>query len=300
LPFLSAAPLLFARAANTYSLRHGRRAHELVNRLDLVIVSDLDGTLLDHDTYSMDAALPALDRLQSEGVPLVFCTSKTRAEIEPLREAIGNTHPFIVENGGGVFVPQGYFPFRIDGAEQRGSFDAIVLGDRYEDLVQALGRASIASGVPVRGFSDMSDDEVATETGLAIGDARAARQREFDEPFVILAPDREQELGDAIEREGKRWTRGGRFHHVVGGSDKARATLALLALYQRRDGTIRSVGLGDAPNDAPFLNVVDVPVLIRSPRVERLRALVPHGMITAMSGPAGWNDTVLAILDDQR
>jgi mannosyl-3-phosphoglycerate phosphatase len=271
-----------------------------MNARALVIVSDLDGTLLDHDTYSSEAAQPALDRLRVLGIPLVFCTSKTRAEIEPLREALGNTHPFIVENGGGVFVPRGYFPFEIDGAEHRGAFDAVVLGDRYEELVRALRRASDSSGVPVRGFYDMSDDEVATETGLTASGARAERRREFDEPFVILAPDRERELVDAIVREGKRWTRGGRFHHVVGGSDKARATAVLLALYRRRDSAIRSLGLGDAPNDAAFLNVVDVPILIRSPRIDRLHALVPHGIVTAVDGPAGWNGAILTILGDAR
>ena len=35
----------------------------------LVLFSDLDGTLLDHESYSFDAARPALDRLRREDVP---------------------------------------------------------------------------------------------------------------------------------------------------------------------------------------------------------------------------------------
>ena len=153
------------------------------------------------------------------------------------------------------------------------------------------------SGVPVRAFADMSDEEVARETGLTIAAAHAARQREFDEPFVILAPDRERELLDAIRRTGKRWTRGGRFHHILGDSDKARAVQLLLGLYQWRDGTVRSVGQGDAPNDAPFLNVVDVPILVRSADVHVLQELVPRGTITPFDGPAGWNAAVLDVLN---
>ncbi|MFQ5696467.1 MAG: mannosyl-3-phosphoglycerate phosphatase, partial [Terriglobia bacterium] len=47
----------------------------------LIVFTDLDATLLDHQTYSWAAAEPALRRLRLLGIPLVFCTSKTRAEV---------------------------------------------------------------------------------------------------------------------------------------------------------------------------------------------------------------------------
>lgn len=263
----------------------------------LVVFSDLDGTLLDHDTYSFDAARPALERLRADGVPLVLCTSKTRAEIAPIRRALGNAHPFISENGGAVFIPAGYFPFPLSGAERRDDLEVIAIGDRYADLVATLARASRASGVAVRGFADMTDADVAEATGLSLADARLARQREFDEPFEILDAQRADELRVAIEREGKRWTAGGRFHHVMGASDKAAAVRFLATLYRRLLGAVTTVGLGDAPNDASFLAEVDLPVAIASPRVEQLVSLVPRAHRTRAPGPAGWNEAVLEILE---
>lgn len=263
----------------------------------LIVFSDLDGTLLDHETYAFDAARPALDRLRRDGVPLVLCTSKSRAEIEPLRVRMQNAHPFVSENGGGVFIPDGYFPFHIEGAERRDGFLVIPVGDAYADLVAALERASRASGVPVRGFAQMSDAEVAAATGLPLAQAHLARQREFDEPFEILAPAHASALVGAIEREGKRWTAGGRFHHIMGASDKAAAVHLLATLYERHLGPVTTVGVGDAPNDASFLNRVDTPILIASPRVDQLRALVARGRATTRPGPAGWNEAMLALLD---
>ena len=271
-----------------------------MSRSPLLVVSDLDGSLLDHTTYAFDAARPALDRLRDARVPLVLCTSKTRAEVEPIRTALDNAHPFIVENGGGVCVPVGYFPFEIDGAERRGDYAVVSLGDSYAELTRALERASRATGLGVRGFADMTDDEVAAETGLMVPEARLARQREFDEPFVVLEPARAPDLLAAIEREGKRWTTGGRFHHITGANDKAAAVRLLVALYRRHLGGVRTVGLGDAPNDAAFLQVVDVPILIASPHVDRLRALVPRGRVTTLEGPAGWNAAVSGLLDERR
>ncbi len=70
-----------------------------------LIFTDLDGTLLDHDTYGYGDALPALELVKKRNVPLVLCTSKTREETSELRDELGLSHPFITENGGGIFIP---------------------------------------------------------------------------------------------------------------------------------------------------------------------------------------------------
>ena len=125
----------------------------------LLVFTDLDGTLLDYDTYAFDAAEPALDRLRRERIPFVLCSSKTRAEIEAVRTRLRNEHPFVSENGGGVFIPRGYFPHTIDGAEERGVYTVLPLGEPYADLTAALDRASRVTGVAIRGFSAMTDDD---------------------------------------------------------------------------------------------------------------------------------------------
>ena len=271
-----------------------------MRREPLVVFSDLDGTMLDHTTYRFDAARAAIDRLRAEGVPLVLCTSKTRAEVEPVRVALDNRDPFIVENGGGVYIPDRYFPFEIEGAERHGAHWLIRIGDPYADLVHALERASRESGVGVRGFAGMTDEEVAGATGLAVEDARLAREREFDEPFTLVEPGRPDALLAAIERAGKRCTRGGRFYHIMGANDKAVAVRRVIGLYRRHGGAVQTIGLGDAPNDAAFLNVVDVPILIASSQTDELCRLVPRGQPTTLAGPAGWNEAVLAVLDERR
>lgn len=75
----------------------------------LVIFTDLDGTLLDKNSYSFAPARPALILLKKKDIPLIFCTSKTRAEIELYRRKIENSDPFISENGGGHFYTQWIF-----------------------------------------------------------------------------------------------------------------------------------------------------------------------------------------------
>lgn len=261
-----------------------------------VLFSDLDGTLLDHATYSWEPAAPALDLLRQRGIPLVLATSKTRAEVEFWRERLGNTHPFIVENGGAVFVPSGYFPFRLPFAERLNGYDVIEIGDRYERLVAALRAAAAESGVRVRGFHEMSDTEVAQACGLPLDQARLARRREYDEPFEIADGQPAGPLLRTIEKRGFRWTCGGRFHHITGKNDKAAAVKLLRGFYAGCTDTVLAVGLGDGWNDVPLLNAVDVPVVIGSPSADAISKEVPRARVTRRSGPEGWNDAVLELL----
>jgi mannosyl-3-phosphoglycerate phosphatase len=262
-----------------------------------LVFTDLDGSLLDAHTYSFDAARPALDRLRQTRTPLVLVTSKTRAELEVWRSRLANTHPFIVENGGAVFLPTRYFPFRIDGAVERGAYEALELGAPYERLTGALREASRAAACPVAAFHVLEPEEVARRCGLPLEQARLAKAREYDEAFEILDEACAPRLLAALVDAGYRWTRGGRFYHVIGASDKALAVSLLRDLYKRAHPETRTLGLGDAPNDAGFLNVVDDPVIIRSPNAAALQQLVPNGRLTRLEGPAGWNDAVLGWLE---
>lgn len=260
-----------------------------------VIFTDLDGTLLDHDTYSWDAARDTLHELRRQGVPVILVTSKTRAEVEALRRALGNTHPFIVENGGAAFIPRGYFPFDLAVAAERDHCQVIEWGKPYPYLVAALQVASAHSGCPVRGFHDMTVTEVAAKTGMPLDAARLAKIREYGEPFLVEEQSRLPELLGEIESLGLRWTRGGRFHHIMGGNDKALAVQALARLYRGNYGPVRTIGLGDGLNDAAFLRVVDDPVIIPGRFTAALRLEAPRARVERAPGPAGWSAEVAAL-----
>ena len=262
-----------------------------------LVITDMDGTLLDHHTYSFEHAKPALDTLRRRRIPVVLCTSKTRAEVEVWRGLLGNNDPFIVENGGAVFIPSGYLPFPVSSAQTVEGYDVLQLGTPYSTLVAALGEAARDSGCRVRGFSDMTVREVAETCGMNVEEATLAKRRDYDEPFLIRDSNRAGVLLAAIEKRGLHWTRGGRFHHIIGENDKAKAVELLVSFYQELDPLLITIGLGDGPNDVSFLLNVDIPILIRTPRVEQLRAAVPRARISQRSGPRGWNQAVLEAIN---
>jgi len=265
-----------------------------------LVVTDLDGTLLDEDTYDVAPARPALAALREREVPVVLCSSKSRAEMEPLAEALGLRAPLIVENGGAIVFPAGVAP----PPEALGSSERTVLplGRPRQELLLALPGVAREAGALVRSFAAMSVDEVCALTGLSERDAVLARRREWDEPFVAEDEggegDLDARLQEAARRHGLRVTRGGRFHHLTGSTDKGEAVRALLRVMTLpRPGV--TVGLGDAANDLPMLVAVDHPVVMPRKRggVEPvLAAALPDALRAPLPGPAGWAAAVLGLL----
>lgn len=260
-----------------------------------IIFTDLDGTLLDPQTYSYEAAMPALEQVRARGIPLVIVSSKTRAEIEMYRQRLQNVDPFISENGGGIFVPEGYFPFAVPG-ERRDGYIIRSLGIPYRKSRGHLREIRRRRNAQVKGFGDLSAEAVAELTGLAPEEAVLAKRRDFSEPFVFSGATDEAFL-QAIEEAGLHWTQGKLFH-IMGDHDKGRAVQMVSELYARRDGATATIGLGDGLNDLPFLRVVDRPVLIKredgshDPRID-----VPGLLRTEGIGPAGWNEAVNRIME---
>lgn len=294
-----------------------------------VVFTDLDGTLLDGRDYSFDAAREALELIRSKSVPLVIVTSKTRAEVLEIRERLGCARPFmadpfITENGGGIFIPVGYFPFdvgkksgggevtgaEVTGNEASGGYDLITLGAPYEEVCRGLREAAREAGVKVRGFADMTAGEVAELSGFSIEDAVRAKERDFDEPFVIGddgggegGDDGENDgdgeapgcLLDAINARGYGWTRG-RLWHILKGHDKGRAVRILKGFFTDLYGKITTVGIGDAANDRAMLEEVDIPVLVKREDGGHEEMEIAGLLRTDDIGPAGWNEAILDIL----
>ena len=264
-----------------------------------VVFTDLDGTLLDPATYAWTAATRALEEIRRRKIPLVICSSKTRSEIEALRKELNNQDPFIVENGGAIFIPDGYFPFIYPFSKQITAYSVIELGMPYSRLTEALTKIALETGTKIKGYAQLTAEEIAKQTGLSVEEAQRAKQRDYDEPFVVGSGIHPAPVLKAIERTGLRWTKGGLYYHLTGDNDKGKAVNLLTELFKQKWGTATTIGLGDSLNDQPMLSVVDHPVLVQKPDGTYEDAIQPKGLIKASGvGPAGWNSALLKLLGD--
>ena len=263
-----------------------------------IIYTDLDGTLLDHDTYRFDAAMPALRLLKQQKFPVVPVTSKTRAEVMPLREELELDTPLIVENGAAVFLPEA-IGNSIDGltAKMDGFYvkafapDMAYWASIVKDLYSLVPRAFTA-------FSALSALEIAELTGLTTKQAELARQREFSDPLHWHGSDQQlAELAQYCRTQGIDVVKGGRFVHLLKGSDKGLAVAWLHALERQFfSEPMISIGLGDGENDLALLAQVDLPVQVRSAKHDFPEYQHEKLYRTEAVGPAGWAEAVFNLL----
>ncbi len=252
-----------------------------------IVFTDLDGTLLDHETYSLEPARPALEALKRRGIPIILASSKTEAEMRPIAADIGIEDPMIVENGAGIVGLPG-----AEGGET----------ETYQQLRAALEAMPPALRQKFQGFGDWSDEEVAEKTGMRLEAARLARQRQFSEPGLWSGSEEEREEFRALlAKSGFQAVQGGRFFTLMPETSKADAMRRVADAYRKTMGeAMYTIALGDAPNDAAMLEAADKGFIIANPAhaplAETAREREGHIARSSKAGPSGWNDMILQLL----
>jgi len=271
----------------------------------VVVVTDLDGSLLDYFTYSWEAALPAISLLKRRKIPLVFCTSKTLAELVYLQTKMRIFDPFISETGGAIWFPPRCVKGKLAGAKKVGQLYAIILGLPYRALRSALVAYREEYNLDLVGFGDLPPERVAKLCDVPIEVGRLVKMRDFDEPFFFTTPPTSrllEKMRRDFARQGMRIIQGGRFYHLVGKSDKGQAISRLRQWYEEKSGgSVTIVGLGDSPNDIALFAASDIPILIKR-HDGRYHPLVRAAIRTRLAGdvgPVGWNRAVLKILGEK-
>jgi mannosyl-3-phosphoglycerate phosphatase len=270
---------------------------------DRLVVSGIDGGLLDPVTKDYDPARPAIAALARLGVPLVLCSCRPRAEVELVSRVFGLGAPMIVENGAALVVPDGHLAHGVPGGRRDGEFHLLQLGPPRERLRQALAEVAAAAGVDVRAVADLHPGERTRSGGLAGLLGPAPRGHEHTEPFALEREEDALALAREAEARGLRVARGERLFHLCGGADKGLALRTLLSLYEREGRLPKAIALGTWQVDLPMLRAAHRPVLLPGPggKVEpSLLAALPHAERAPRGGPEGWNDTVLAVLTGRR
>lgn len=269
-----------------------------------IIFTDLDGTLLDHHNYSFDAASEALSDLKSRLIPVVLNTSKTAQESIALSSKLKICHPVIVENGGAIILPAGYST-EINVSQIANWQDEptiLTLGATRKAIQAVLSEANsqLSIGDCYQSFFSMGEEEIMRTTGLTIEDARKANNRQYSEPLLWQGNSTQMSQFSAfLVDKNYQIIKGGRFHHVIGDSDKRTSMEHLVSMY--RNGAKNGpkpivIALGDGANDLPMLSGADIAVLVRNDTQPKFDFEHPRLIRTKRSGPAGWQEAMHDIL----
>lgn len=195
--------------------------------------------------------------LRAKGVPVIVFTACDRAELEPIRQQLDWTDPFITESGSGIFTPVSHNPFAEPLGEQDGNYYVQALGCPYVQARAGLRVLANAVGHPLKGFGDFTVPQLQKFLGISEAAAHQAKAREFSEPFMtpkaveaaVLAKVA-TEMGFAIVL---RDAQENRFSELMGAeAELALAVNQLIEAYQNElsaDKRLRVLGLSCDPDE---------------------------------------------------
>ena len=278
-----------------------------LSKIQPIIFTDLDGSLLDHFDYNFSAAEPLLRQLEQLKIPVIPVTSKTATEVMQLRRQLNISHPFIVENGAAIFIPKGYFPEKPQGYMQMGNFWMRCNSKPREYWLTIMAQhakqfhgeyETFSSVVKIRGIKGLQ-----ALTGLSAEAAELSHQREYSEPIHWLStPERKLEFIQTITEAGGTLLQGGRFLCLSDNINKGTALLELLSVYKQygRASDFESLAIGDSNNDIDMLEAASCALIIRSKNHGvPLLSKTTNQIISRMFGPQGWAEGVTLWLSKQ-
>jgi len=270
-----------------------------------LVITDLDGTLLDHHSYSWQAAAPVMDQLKKRNVPIVINTSKTVEEVIALQKDLNITMPFIVENGSALYFPKSFITdnhLNVPNAIETKNYYHILFGENRKAIIDVVYTLKKEFNFKFSGYHEWSVNDVINRTGLSLKAATASVNRQYSEPLIWEDTEAALEKFKSLLKEKYLTTlKGGRFLHVLGETDKAKPIVFLENLLaSTKNEKLSVVCLGDSYNDAEMLAVADFPVWVKSPT----NSFPEHkgentAFYTNKFGPEGWREAIEHIFSEQ-
>ncbi len=268
-----------------------------------MLFTALENCLLDPRTDSCSAAEEAIAELERRLIPWVIFSGRTRAQLEPLRRKIGHRHPFVTENGGGLFLPQDYFNISVEGSRRAGGYQMVAVGTPYAQTCAALEEIAGEAGIQVASVAQMKLQETVQNLGLSTDEAHRARQREFEEQFFIAGASEKQtaRFVELARQRGFTAQAGEPLWRFSGVPDAGRAARQLVKLYRAATrGRLQVVAIGSSELDLSILAAANKQYMLERPRKYRHEepnaksAQIEYG---GAAGAANWAKQVLRVLE---
>lgn len=242
--------------------------------------TDIDGTLVDINTAEYGKETDKLIRLIKErNIPLILTSAKTRLEQNKIREDLGLSDPFIVENGGAIVIPKGYFPDyalrdikyplretqETENEARDVNHEIVVELGKPADYIRAkLSDIRKKYSINFRGVADISVEKLSNLALISREQAKRMAQRNYGETILQIQSEDIARFIKYVQEDGMKVIHGGRFFDVTVGTDKGIAVGILKKLFKDKfHNNVTFFGIGDSTNDIPMLNLMDIPILVQ-------------------------------------
>ena len=269
---------------------------------NVLIFTDLDGTLLNFKTFDVAPILPFISKLKDAGIQIIPNSSKCHFEIKEIISKINLQSPYITENGAAIYIPKNLFLKQPQGSTEQGRNWVLKLGIEKDIINQKIRQTNFRKYMKFILFlRNMTKLQKSYYTGLKPESLDRTDEREFSEPLIWMGSNTELDnFKKALNEEGLSIIHGARLLHLTGLNTKGEAMKILSDYYSEIDyfdnqetNEIKVISCGGSKNDLSMLEISDYAVVIRLPDMRPISLKRKDNVFNSRKiAPLGWQETL--------
>ena len=274
-----------------------------LKKITLLIFTDIDGTLINNDTFYEGENIEIAETLSEHNHILIYNSSKTFNEIVLMQKRFNTSFPFICETGGGIYH-KNLFNQVSDKLREGYSimYEAKKI-EMFKDIIKEEVQKNFKNDLDM--FDDLCLDEKSRLSGLRGNDLHLASERDFSMLISWKSDElRYSKFESVLHGYGLKLIKGGRFCHICASHDKGQAVTFFLnqikssGMYDK----IITIGIGDSPNDLEMLSNVDYACVVKSENNSELMKKIDNNKIVLSMNhaPEGWAECIHDIFSQIR
>ena len=239
-----------------------------MNKNKILIFTDLDGSILDRDTFKFDQIKQYMKKILNSGILIIPNSSKTESEIIEFNQELGENLAYISENGSvinGLNLLNSNFPNKIILSREKKELVEIFTNKVPENLQSKC-----------KFISNLNKKDQINIFGLGETKLKYALDRKYTEPFLFEGSKNEKkDLTKILKKNSLTIQEGGR---VINLCDNV--------------NNIKVIAVGDNYNDLDMLKNSDLPCLVFNDQFREDQINIDNLIISNRPSPDGWADVV--------
>jgi len=268
--------------------------------MNYYIFTDLDGTLLNHDNYTLGTIKNFINKIKLKN-HIIFSTSKTFCEILEINKKLDLNFPFIVENGACIFFPNKYSfsDFKNVKFFNHKSYLGYKLSELSPKIIENK-LCKLQKKYDFSLFSQLKFDHLSKITNLKKSSLINCTKRLFTNP--IYWNDTDEQIKAFIldvKKISKTYqiSKGGRFYHLADNYNKGTALLKFLEIIKFSEkNNFKTISLGDSENDISMLEQTDYSCIVKREKVKISLKKNTNIYYSINKAPDGWRESIEFVL----
>ena len=252
----------------------------------IIIFSDLDGTLLDKNTFKFDIIEDYFRELILNGITIIPSSSKTEAELLDFNNHYNLKLSFISENGSaihGLDLVNKKLPNKVSISR---SIDEIY--KIYNETISLDIKQKIIF------ILNLNFEEQKKFFGLPQDKMLLAKKRNHSIPIQFKGTEIEKKNFIKIMNDvGLSVQSGGRIMNICDNTNKSKAMFKTIELIGKEtDENIITIGVGDNQNDIEMLKNCDYACLVKNDNFDSSLINIDNLIKSSEPSPKGWADVI--------